>query len=74
MSGEVVQTANGAPPAEASEGGDDLVWLDELTPRQIVAELDKYIIGQSRSYFVTGGAVSVWRRSCATRSRRTTSS
>lgn len=47
MSGEVVQTANGAPPAEASEGGDDLVWLDELTPRQIVAELDKYIIGQN---------------------------
>ncbi len=24
----------------------DLVWLDELTPRQIVSELDKYIIGQ----------------------------
>ena len=24
----------------------ELVWLDELTPRQIVSELDKYIIGQ----------------------------
>ena len=24
----------------------DLVWLDELTPSQIVSELDKYIIGQ----------------------------
>ena len=22
------------------------VWLEELTPRQIVAELDKYIVGQ----------------------------
>ena len=30
----------------ANEEGEDLVWLDELTPRQIVAELDKYIIGQ----------------------------
>lgn len=29
-----------------NEEGEDLVWLDELTPRQIVAELDKYIIGQ----------------------------
>ena len=30
----------------SQEDGEDLVWLDELTPRQIVAELDKYIIGQ----------------------------
>lgn len=29
-----------------NEESEDLVWLDELTPRQIVAELDKYIIGQ----------------------------
>jgi ATP-dependent HslUV protease ATP-binding subunit HslU len=33
-------------PAPADEAADDGVWLDELTPRQIVAELDKYIIGQ----------------------------
>ncbi|HSW30935.1 MAG TPA: ATP-dependent protease ATPase subunit HslU [Longimicrobiales bacterium] len=30
-------------PGEAPQ---ELPWLDELTPRQIVAELDKYIIGQ----------------------------
>ncbi|MGB0542152.1 MAG: ATP-dependent protease ATPase subunit HslU [Longimicrobiales bacterium] len=29
-----------------NEESEDLVWLDELTPQQIVAELDKYIIGQ----------------------------
>jgi len=35
------------PAAPATEGDqEDLVWLDELTPRQIVAELDKYIVGQ----------------------------
>ncbi|HET9947346.1 MAG TPA: ATP-dependent protease ATPase subunit HslU [Longimicrobiales bacterium] len=31
-----------------TEGGDE-VWLDELTPRQIVAELDKYIVGQEEA-------------------------
>jgi ATP-dependent HslUV protease ATP-binding subunit HslU len=31
-----------APPAEAP-------WIDELTPRQIVAELDKYIVGQDEA-------------------------
>ncbi len=34
-----------APAADDGAAGED-VWLDELTPRQIVAELDKYIIGQ----------------------------
>lgn len=33
-----------APQGEEEE--DEGVWLDELTPRQIVAELDKYIVGQ----------------------------
>ena len=33
-------------PGEAPQ---DLPWLDELTPRQIVAELDKYIIGQDEA-------------------------
>ena len=32
--------------ATVDENGEELVWLDELTPRQIVAELDKYIVGQ----------------------------
>ena len=29
-----------------SDAEQEGVWLDELTPRQIVAELDKYIVGQ----------------------------
>ena len=34
-------------PTEAVEEGEEQPWLDELTPRQIVGELDKYIIGQN---------------------------
>lgn len=46
MTTEAIQTAD--PKAkELRDQGEDSVWLDELTPRQIVAELDKYIIGQS---------------------------
>ena len=33
-------------PTPPDQGSEELVWLDELTPRQIVAELDKYIVGQ----------------------------
>ena len=29
-----------------TEDGEPQPWLDELTPRGIVAELDKYIVGQ----------------------------
>ena len=39
------RTGATAPTVEGSES-EELVWLDELTPRQIVAELDKYIVGQ----------------------------
>ena len=49
MSTEIETIVPGpAPDAPASDGADqgDDVWLDELTPRQIVAELDKYIVGQ----------------------------
>ncbi|MDA0329084.1 MAG: ATP-dependent protease ATPase subunit HslU [Gemmatimonadetes bacterium] len=35
-----------APILPVGEGAEE-PWLDELTPRQIVAELDKYIIGQN---------------------------
>ena len=35
-----------AHPATSDDESQDLVWLDELTPSQIVSELDKYIIGQ----------------------------
>jgi ATP-dependent HslUV protease ATP-binding subunit HslU len=46
MSTKAIEQTNEPPPPAPSEDGDELVWLDELTPRQIVAELDKYIVGQ----------------------------
>ena len=46
MTTEALQRAGEALPAEAENEGEEGAWLDELTPRQIVAELDKYIIGQ----------------------------
>lgn len=33
-------------PEKSADGDPGELWLDELTPRQIVAELDKYVIGQ----------------------------
>ena len=36
-----------APPAEPDPA--EAPWIDELTPRQIVAELDKYIVGQDEA-------------------------
>ncbi len=52
-------TEPGAPEAtpEASE------WLDQLTPRQIVAELDKYIVGQDKAKRAVAIALrNRWRR------------
>src|SRR4051812_6680872 len=38
-------------------------WLDELTPRQIVAELDKYIVGQKAAKRAVAIALrNRWRR------------
>ncbi|GMV07517.1 MAG: ATP-dependent protease ATPase subunit HslU [Gemmatimonadota bacterium] len=37
-----------APPAPDAESP-EAPWIDELTPRQIVAELDKYIVGQEEA-------------------------
>jgi ATP-dependent HslUV protease ATP-binding subunit HslU len=37
------------PPDAKRDDEDEAVWLDELTPRQIVAELDKYIVGQDEA-------------------------
>jgi len=45
VSTEIV-TEQPTPPAKDADKEEDFVWLDELTPRQIVAELDKYIVGQ----------------------------
>jgi ATP-dependent HslUV protease ATP-binding subunit HslU len=48
-------------PAPAPEV--DLPWLDELTPRQIVAELDKYIVGQDDAKKAVAIALrNRWRR------------
>ena len=49
--------------------------MSDLTPREIVAELDKYIIGQNQAKRMvavavrTVGAASALRRNCATRWR-----
>ncbi|NJD18819.1 MAG: ATP-dependent protease ATPase subunit HslU [Gemmatimonadetes bacterium] len=38
-----------ASPEAPGEAPQEVPWLDELTPRQIVAELDKYIVGQDEA-------------------------
>ena len=43
---ELIFMPNGGAPAQ-SEGEEFLPALDEMTPREIVAELDKYIVGQA---------------------------
>jgi ATP-dependent HslUV protease ATP-binding subunit HslU len=51
------ETALEAPSAEPQ------TWLDELTPRQIVAELDKYIVGQDAAKRAVAIALrNRWRR------------
>ena len=50
-----------AEPQEASADGEP--WLEELTPRQIVGELDKYIIGQDDAKKAVAIALrNRWRR------------
>jgi ATP-dependent HslUV protease ATP-binding subunit HslU len=46
MTTEALQRSDAQVPATEEAESEEAVWLDELTPRQIVAELDKYIIGQ----------------------------
>ncbi|HKJ91562.1 MAG TPA: AAA family ATPase, partial [Longimicrobiales bacterium] len=51
-----------AGPVAAGDGGGEL-WLDELTPRQIVEELDKYIVGQDAAKKAVAIALrNRWRR------------
>jgi ATP-dependent HslUV protease ATP-binding subunit HslU len=48
---------------DAAQDGEIQPWLDELTPRQIVAELDKYIIGQAPAKKAVAIALrNRWRR------------
>jgi ATP-dependent HslUV protease ATP-binding subunit HslU len=54
--------AQGAPPGEQAP----LPWLEELPPRQIVAELDRYIVGQDAAKRAVAIAVrNRWRRAQA---------
>ena len=53
----------GTPPAPVAEQPPEAPWIDELTPRQIVAELDKYIIGQEDAKRAVAIALrNRWRR------------
>ncbi len=56
----------GEPDVDGAVDGADTpedMWLDELTPRQIVAELDKYIIGQDAAKKAVAIALrNRWRR------------
>ena len=55
------KTENTVP--DAKEEGETQPWLDELTPRGIVAELDKYIIGQEAAKKAVAIALrNRWRR------------
>jgi ATP-dependent HslUV protease ATP-binding subunit HslU len=48
------------------EGTEPLPWLEELPPRQIVAELDRYIVGQGPAKKAVAIAIrNRWRRSQA---------
>ena len=46
MTGKVLKQQDSATPTLVKDESKDSMWLDELTPSQIVSELDKYIIGQ----------------------------
>ena len=63
MSPKLVERATEEPPAPLPAEGEEGVWLDELTPRQIVAELDKYIVGQGDAKKAVAIALrNRWRR------------
>src|SRR5215468_8903313 len=57
------QEAGTTPPTQPAE---PLPWLEELPPRQIVAELDRYIVGQEAAKKAVAIAVrNRWRRAQA---------
>ncbi len=54
------------PPAEEGAEAQPLPWLEELPPREIVAELDRYIVGQEAAKKAVAIAVrNRWRRAQA---------
>src|SRR6266849_4304376 len=53
-------------PPNPSEAADALPWLEEMAPRKIVAELDRYIVGQEAAKKAVAIAVrNRWRRAQA---------
>ena len=46
MTSKVLEHQDKVTSAIVEDESKDSMWLDELTPRQIVSELDKYIVGQ----------------------------
>ncbi len=53
-------------PAQGDERAESLPWLEELPPRQIVAELARYIVGQEAAKKAVAIAIrNRWRRSQA---------
>jgi ATP-dependent HslUV protease ATP-binding subunit HslU len=52
-----------APDTSTTASSDEESWLEDLTPRQIVAELDKYIVGQDAAKKAVAIALrNRWRR------------
>ena len=50
----------------ADQGPESLPWLEELPPKQIVAELDRYIVGQEAAKKAVAIAIrNRWRRAQA---------
>jgi len=59
-------TSSGLPAADGSPPAEPLPWLEELAPRQIVAELDRYIVGQDAAKRAVAIAIrNRWRRAQA---------
>ena len=62
MTPKVVERSPEEAPAPGAPESEEM-WLDELTPRQIVAELDKYIVGQDDAKKAVAIALrNRWRR------------
>jgi ATP-dependent HslUV protease ATP-binding subunit HslU len=63
---EPTRTPENKPPASPAAPEETLPWLEELPPRKIVAELDRYIVGQEVAKKAVAIAVrNRWRRSQA---------
>jgi ATP-dependent HslUV protease ATP-binding subunit HslU len=63
MSEPVQRSEEQLPQHTGGEHGQQMPWLEELPPRQIVAELDRYIVGQQAAKKAVAIAVrNRWRR------------